>query len=639
MNFWEGENMIWFRGFVKTRNKKCLDKFKDGSPLRTFDEVKDLSEYAGILANDTVLIDVDDRKSAEKLLNIIEQEEILCQVRETTRGMHFYFKNNGSFKKSATKATLAIGIKCDIKVGSKNSYAVLKYKNQEREVIYDILDNENYSVVPKWLGVIRTKMDLLSKVEGDGRNTTLYSYILPLQEAGLSKDEIIKTLDIVNRYIFDEPLDKNEFETITRDEAFETALIPNFYDEKTFLFEEFAKYLVKTLHIKRINGQLHFYHEGIYVEGLYKIEAEMIKIIPKLGRAKRTETLDYINLLVQDEETISDANLIAFKNGVYDIDSDSILPFSPQYVITNQINWNYRHDVYSELVDKTLNKLACNDVEIRALLEEVVGFTFFRKNELRRAFILIGAKRNGKSTYIAMLQKLLGEVNTSALDLKELGDRFKTAELFGKLANLGDDIDDDFIKNAAIFKKLVTGDRLSAERKGQDPFSFNNYAKFIFSANTLPRVKDRSGAVLDRLIVIPFNATFSSSDPDFDPHIKYKLIEPECIEYLIRMGMEGLKRILDRLEFTKSEKVEEELRKYDRLNNPILSFFDEIKDEDITHESVTYWFGKYNEFCLANGISALSRIEFSRQVLKIYPNLEIKVVRVDGKTVRRFNEI
>ena len=50
-----------------------------------------------------------------------------------------------------------------------------------------------------------------------------------------------------------------------------------------------------------------------------------------------------------------------------------------------------------------------------------------------------------------MITYLLGGENVSALDLGELGDRFKTAELFGKLANIGDDIGDEFIPNPAIF--------------------------------------------------------------------------------------------------------------------------------------------------------------------------------------------
>ena len=123
-----------------------------------------------------------------------------------------------------------------------------------------------------------------------------------------------------------------------------------------------------------------------------------------------------------------------------------------------------------------------------------------------------------------MVKNLLGDQNIASLDLKELGDRFKTAELFGKLANIGDDIGDEFIANASVFKKLVTGDRVNVERKGQDPFEFNNYSKFLFSANVIPRMKDKTGAVQRRLVIVPFDAKFTPNDADFRPFIKMNCV-------------------------------------------------------------------------------------------------------------------
>lgn len=167
----------------------------------------------------------------------------------------------------------------------------------------------------------------------------------------------------------------------------------------------------------------------------------------------------------------------------------------------------------------------------------------YRRNELGKAFILTGDKSNGKSTFLDCVKAILGDRNISALDLKELGDRFNTSMMFGKLANIGDDIGDDFLQGSqvSVFKKIVTGNRIKAERKGQDPFEFNPFIKLLFSANDIPRMKDKTGAVLRRLVIIPFNATFSKDDPDYRPFIKYELTQQDSIEYLIRLGVEGLK--------------------------------------------------------------------------------------------------
>lgn len=612
-------------------------KNSDGSDLLTYDQVSKLPEYAGILSDDTILIDIDDKEQSDKLLQIVEEKELICRVYQTTKGKHFLFKNtttSGNYLQETckTKCTLACGlVKIDIKVGCRNSYSVLKFNDKERKILYDKLDDEEYQEVPKWLLPIKSHFDFSDLKSGDGRNQALFNYILTLQSNDFTVDECRECIRVINSYVLPDPLDESELEVILRDEAFQK---PVFFNKKgQFLFDKFATYLKNNHHIIKINGQLSIYKNGIYEHGTNKIEAEMIKHISNLNRAKRAEVLAHINLQIDSNTQMGDARYMAFKNGVYDFDTNEFLDFSPEYVITNKINYNYVPDAYSEIVDHTLDKLACNDKQIRQLLEEVIGYTFYRRNELRKAFILIGDKANGKSTYLDMIKTLLGDDNTTALDLKDLGDRFKTAELFGKLACIGDDIGDEFIPNPASFKKLTSGDRLTVEKKGQDPFDFNSYAKLLFSANNIPRIKDKSGAVITRLIIIPFNATFSSDDPDYDPYIKYKLRTSDSMEYLIQLGIRGLKRVLENQKFTTSKKVQKELEEYEENNNPVILFFKE--NPKIENEPTKNVYKKYSEFCISNSFQPMSNIEFSKQVKKRY-GLDIVVKSIGGKQYRIF---
>ena len=508
---------IFFKGYVPTKEKKCLMKFKDVTPseLMNYEQVKSLPEYAGILSEDTILIDIDDFEQSEILMNIVEDLQLACRVYQTTRGKHFLFKNKG-VETCKTKVNLAIGLTADIKVGIKNSYSILKYKGKERPIIYDIYEDEEYGELPIWLTPIKTNTDFLNMKKGDGRNQALFNYILSLQSNGFSVDEARNCIKLINKYVLKDPLDERELEVVLRDDAFKK---PMFFEGKEFLFDKFAKYLISTHHIIKLNNQLHIYKDGIYVNDLSIIESEMITHISKLSKQKRQEVMSYIYISIRDNSERANAKYIAFNNGVLNIETNEFMNFSPNIIITNKINFNYNPNAYFEVGDKTLNKIACNDPKIRMLLEEVIGYTFYTRNELRKSFILIGDKANGKSTFLDMIKTILGDENTSALDLGELGDRFKTAELYGKLANIGDDIGDEFIANPAIFKKIVSGDRINAERKGQDPFDFNPHCKLLFSANNIPRIKDKSGAVLSRLIIVPFNAQFSSDDPDYDPYI------------------------------------------------------------------------------------------------------------------------
>lgn len=613
------QNVDLFKAYVPTRDKKCLVRFKNrrSQDLYSLEDVEKMPEYAGILADETVLIDIDDFEESEILFRIVQDKKLKCRVYETTRGKHFLFQNS-ALETCKTHTRLACGLSADIKLGRRNSYSILKFKGTNRKILYD---TDDYEILPKWLNPVNSRLDFLCMEEGDGRNQALFNYILTLQSNDFSVSECRECLGIINDYVLSVPLSDDELKTLSRDEAFKK---PVFFNGKTFLFDKFAVYLKNNDYIKRINGRLHIYKDGIYIDAQRLIESAMIDKIPNLSKAKRGEVLSYLDVMIDKDTPLSGAEYIAFKNGVYNIKTDELIPFSPEIIVTNKINHNYNPEAECWIVDNTLKKLAVGDDEIIQLLKEAVGYTFFRRNELRKAFMLTGEKKNGKSTFLAMLKTLLGENNTSALDLKELGDRFSSASMFNKLANIGDDISDEFITNPAIFKKIVSGDRIRGELKGEKEFFFEPYCKLFFSANDIPKMKDKTGAVLDRLIIIPFNARFDVKDPDYDPYIKYKLIQEDALERLILLGLQGLKDVLKNQRFTLPEKSRRELAEYEIGNNPILQFFADVERADIVGQTTTGVYNRYCSFCMDNFCKPISNIEFSRRVKKAY---DVKITR------------
>ena len=623
-----------FKGFVPTNGKRPTMPFKDrpSSELLTIEQANRFPEYAGVIADDVVVIDIDDAEQSQILLRIVKNKELKCKAIGTTRGIHFIFKCAAPMV-NRTHCKLGIGLTADIKGGGRASIEVLKVDGVERPVLYDAGE---YEVVPKYLTPIKSNMNVLNLVEGDGRNNALYSYILPLQQNEFTIDECRECIGVINEFILKDPLPEDELAVILRDGAFNK---PTFFNSKgAFLFDKFAKYFVRAENIIKLNGKLHIYKNGIYVADDKVIEATMIEHIPNLNQSKRKEVLAYVDLLVSKESPVADANLIAFENGVLDIIEDTFTDFSPEYIITNKIPHRYIADAENELLDRTMNKLACGDESVLKLLYESVGYCFYRRNELRKSFFLLGEKRNGKSTFLDLVSTLLGEDNTSNLDLCEIGDRFRTAELTGKLANIGDDINDEWISNTAIFKKVVSGDIVTVERKGQDPYKLRSFAKFFFSANSLPRLgrgKD-SSAVLDRLVIIPFDAKFSKTDADYDPFIKYKLRKEEVIEALIAKAIPALREVLANEEFTTCEKVKYNLEEFEKTNNPILEFFDELDESDYLNEPIKVVYQRYSTFCLGNNLQPISSIEFQKQIKKQF-DLVVKVVTVKGKKVRVYS--
>lgn len=146
-------------------------------------------------------------------------------------------------------------------MGDHNSISILKYGGADRKIIYDIEPNEDYEPVPAWLTPVKTKVDFITLSEGDGRNQELFNYILTLQSAELTNDDIKTTITLLNKYVLPESLDDTELNKILRDESFNK---PVFFDNKGFRHDLMGRFLIKNHHVILLNDNLHIYDEGIY---------------------------------------------------------------------------------------------------------------------------------------------------------------------------------------------------------------------------------------------------------------------------------------------------------------------------------------------------------------------------------------
>lgn len=409
-------------GYFKGNGKGAAEKFK-GKSGRPIEEVKQFNSYGGIIDDGVVMIDIDDSAQSEVMLDIVEDQQLDCRVYQTTKGMHFMFLCDYTLK-CKTGAKLACGLTADIK--TSGNYHALKVDGVEREIIYDINEGEEYKTrLPKWLLPVNSKVDFFDMKEGDGRDSALYSYILTLTNAGFSKDESKECIGIINKYILKDSMTDADIERITRDGAFPEEII---FENGKFQHNKYGDYLINNYHFGKIDGRLYFYNSGVYVSARTSIDKMITSNIPTLKESQRNEVRKYIEIMSPDVAETSE-RYILFKNGVLDIHTNELLPLSPEYVISNLIPWNYNPNAFSEIADHTLNKISCFDNSIRSLLEECIGYCFYRKNNLQKAFILVGDGANGKSTYISIINEILGDGNVCSLDLKSLSDRFSKATL------------------------------------------------------------------------------------------------------------------------------------------------------------------------------------------------------------------
>lgn len=615
-----------FKGYMPTykEGKLPTEDIKGRTEFYKLEDVSQLENYGGILEDDVVMLDVDDIEQADKLYYILKDLQIKCNIVETNRGKHFYFKNINISKESTNKTT-AIGIShADIKLGINNRISPIKINGTFRNWLQI---EEDLDVIPRWLHPVRLPIDFNKLGEGDGRNQALFNYILTLQGAGFTKNLIRDTIKIINKYIIKKAIPEKELETILRDEAF---LKETFYSDKgKLLYQKLAAYIKEEYNIIKINGKLHIYDKGVYTADITLIERLLLKYIFNSTKTQRQEVLRYLELISEEKSNqLADPQFILCANGILNLETKELTEHTPNVIFQNKIPWNYNPEAYDSTVDKVLNKLSCNDKELRLVLEQIPGYCLFRRNEIGKFIILKGPKAsNGKSTYLSVIKNLLGENNVSNLALEELQSKFKTYQLNGKLANVGDDISNRYMEEDAILKKLVTGDTINVEEKGKAPYDFTNYSKLLFSTNEMPKINDTGGGLKRRLLIVPFNAVFSKKDKDFDPFIKYKLKTNSAMEYLFKLAVDALINILVEADFATAKKIENEIKEYEKYNNPLILFLDTHEYLNQTTQKV---YLKYNTWCVENGYKPYCSSKFTSEVKNI-TGCNTKQVRLNGE--------
>lgn len=268
-------------------------------------------------------------------------------------------------------------------------------------------------------------------------------------------------------------------------------------------------------------------HLWVYDAGVWRPDRGDIRRRVKtlLGERMRvTHRVQVEEVLRADSEQIEVGpvpELINFADGMlrWRADPDPVLlEHHPEYLSTVQLPIKWDPTAECPEFDRFLVDALPEDDRERAW--QVLGYLLMSGNPFQLMFMLTGGGGNGKGVFLNVIRALLGDRNTSAEPLQDLGEnRFSSAELFGKLANVCGDIDSTFIEKTARIKELCGDDRMKGERKGERQFYFKFWGKAIFSANGLPGSADSSRGWIRRWEVVNFPYTPTKPDPGLSARI------------------------------------------------------------------------------------------------------------------------
>ena len=360
----------------------------------------------------------------------------------------------------------------------------------------------------------------------------------------------------------------------------------------------------------------------IYENGVYNISGEkeagriiMDYMLPNYCiMASIRDCRDQWDILVSKDFDDFNRNpyLVNVRNGLLDIRDMSFKEHTPSYLSTVQLNVEYNPQVDCPQFKKFLNEVL--DCKLIPLVQEIVGYLLTTNTASQKAFVFWGPARTGKSTLLWVVEYLLlGKKNVSNIPWQEIGDKFKTAELLGKLANVFSDLPSKSIDDTGIFKVVTGEDYLMAEKKNKNPFKFKPFARLVFSCNELPRnYVDRTEGFYRRLIIVPFSRQIEKSK--IDKSLKYKFQREK--EGILNWALEGLKRLYENnFEFSENELTDGVKKEYKRENNNVISFVEECCEIDSLFScSRIEIYEAYKEFCVEAGLKALSQIKFNKEL-------------------------
>lgn len=589
-------------------------------------------KYADVFSDGIAVIQFDKNPTAEKIMNILDESDTHYRAVESDSKVRLFFYNNG------LQENYSGTILCGATAETAGSNGYLNHMDGDLTVIHA---DSDYDELPLWLCPVKDSSPLYSptlltgEIKWINYMKQVYNWIITSRK--YSRDEAyaatIETAKVLNRHFRKHPF--NEKRMLSALDIAELEFnIKYFHTEETdpsgriksvFQKDQFAEWFVERYHLINLDHNAHRYSNGVYVPISEKeCETMIFRYLENSTSTQRKELVQTVFSLlgIYASETTSEADMyydlhsrckpemIAFNNGIFDFSTCEWHDFSPDIIITNRIPIDYvdceskiADGVQTEAmktIDNWLDSFSEYNADKRSVLEEVAGLALYCRNMgLRRQHtILVGIRESGKSTYIKMVEDLIGKENCSHIAMEDIcnpNDRFCTYSLVGKTLNSFADISSDPIKSAARLKNICTGDAIRVEQKNQPASTLVWNGKMLFGCNCFPGISDE--ALIDRFEIIPCNACFNGTgSPDlYEKHLK----KPECMQYWCYLAVQGLKRFIKNgYRHTYCNEIEKFRRRFASSVNPVAAFVNATPEDGIDGHETGEVFSKYTDYCI-----------------------------------------
>lgn len=339
-----------------------------------------------------------------------------------------------------------------------------------------------------------------------------------------------------------------------------------------------------------------------------------------------------------------DITKINCSNGVVQLTDTGIvlLPHSPDDMFNYMVNASFDENAtvdelweqcptFRKYVNSTFRDDPYNKTR---LLLEMLGYLLSDSMRGKCAIFLIGAANSGKSVVSEFLTELLGEAQVTNLSLHKLDKPFNLVKLHDAKLAISTETSAKPFKGLDNFKIVTSGDRIAAEYKGKDVFSFLVRCKILIVGNVfpIPDESDPSDGFFNRIRVLHFAISIDKAEQD--PELLDKLWQERdaIFSLAVRAFAELHKRNYVFHEPMSSKRF---LENYKTGADSVKLYIQERLAPDtkskIARKTV---YDDYAVFCKANGLEMRKDTELRQAIDLAFADIENKKVNVDGKSVQ-----
>ena len=326
-------------------------------------------------------------------------------------------------------------------------------------------------------------------------------------------------------------------------------------------------------------------------------------------------------------------------NGILNLHTGELDNWTPLEYHRQKIDVHWNPDVDAgEEIDEFLHDIVeSRDVDT---LYRVIAHTLYKEYVDEKAIMLVGGGQNGKSVFLSLVERFLGEWNVSHRALQDFDENdFAANALEGKLANIHPDMGDDTVTDMSMFKKLTGRDTMMADVKFEEPITFENFATLMFAANEMPEFSEDNHAVWRRWVYINFPYTFDNTDPEAKDSVPKRLLmqrltdEAELQALLVRCQQEIQAWWEGREWYPDTMDADEVRKQMKKAAEPVFDFAttclnEADSDEFLFKEDVRK---AYQAYATEQGLPKISGDRFGEQLVN-FPDYSIDSTRrrIDG---------